>query len=108
MSRSTRTRISTGLGLLLTVASLSSACTARYSQSLVGTIPKPTGQPVNSTATGFSFLQIVLSEPTPAHEQVSNLMANCRELTGVEIDYRELVIIIVSIPRVSVTGTCVS
>ena len=92
------------LGLLAVVAL--PACTLRYSQSLAGAIPEPTGSEVRSSDAGFSLLQITLNEPTHAHEQVKSLMGACSRLTNVEVDYRELSFLILGIPRVTVTGHC--
>lgn len=100
-------RVALRVALAGVLLGLFSACTARYSQSLVARIPKGSGEIVTSTATGLAIFQITVEEPTPAHQQVSALMANCKELTGVEVDYRDLFIIVVSIPRVTVTGRCV-
>ena len=91
----------------LAVAALSTACTIRYSQSVTGSVPTASGSPVESSETGFSFLQITFQEPRPAHEQIATLMGRCRELRHVEVDYRELSFILFGIPRVSVRGTCV-
>ena len=86
---------------------LSAACTARYSQSLSGAIPKTQGTPVSSSATGLSVFGIAFNEPTPAHEQVMQLIGACQSLNAVEVDYREKVFVIVGIPEVSVKATCV-
>jgi hypothetical protein len=93
----------------LAVAALLAAlgCTQRYSQALTGVIPKAQGNLVKSSDTGFSFLGIAISEPRPAHEQVQVLLAPCTELVRVEVDYREVVVLIIGFPTIAVTGTCV-
>ena len=93
--------------VLLVVLSTSNACTARYSQALAARIPQAQGKEVTSSDAGFSLFQIVLSEPKPAHEQAAALLGPCKELTNVEVDYRELLFVIIGFPRVTVTGTCV-
>jgi len=98
------TRMALLFGLLAVIAL--PACTIRYSQSLAGAIPEPTGSEVRSSDAGFSLFQIALSEPTHAHEQVKSLMGACSRLTNVEVDYRELSFAILGIPRVTVTGYC--
>jgi hypothetical protein len=91
---------------LIGTALLPSACTVRHSQSLTGAIPTSTGTEVRSRDTGFALLDITLSEPTPAHEQVVALMSRCSKLTRVEVDYRTLSFILFSIPSVTLTGLC--
>jgi len=99
----------TRIVLLLTLAiAAGTGCTVRYSQALVGTLPQETGSQVRSSATGFELLSIALTEPTPAHEQVQSLMGACKKLTRVEVDYRQLFFILFGIPRITVTGQCVS
>lgn len=100
-------RLSSIATVLVICALATSGCTIRYSQSLVGAIPNKAGSQVRSSDTGFSLFQITLSEPTPAHEQVMSLMGACNELTQVEVDYREILFVIIGIPRVTVTGNCV-
>jgi hypothetical protein len=91
---------------LLGPAIVLAACTVRHSQSLTGAIPTSTGTEVRSRDTGFALLDITLSEPTPAHEQVVALMSRCSKLTRVEVDYRTLSFILFSIPSVTLTGLC--
>lgn len=86
---------------------LTGACTARFSQSLTGSIPATQGTKTTASDTGLSIFYIVVREPKPAHELVSSLMANCKQLVRVQVDYRELVYVIVGIPKVEVTGYCV-
>jgi hypothetical protein len=86
---------------------LSAACTARYSQSLSGQIPNSKGTLVSSSATGLSVFGIAFNEPTPAHEQVMQLIGACRSLNAVQVDYREKVFVIVGIPEISVKATCI-
>ncbi len=83
------------------------ACTARYSQSLSGAIPKSPGTEVSTNATGFTLFQIAISEPTPAHEQITQLLGGCQRLDAVEVDYRETVFVILGIPKIGVKATCV-
>jgi hypothetical protein len=83
-----------------------SGCTIRFSQSLAGKIPNTPGNEVRSSDSGFSFLQITFSEPTPAHEQVTSLFGACTALNKVEVDYRTLSFILFGIPKVTVTGIC--
>ena len=93
---------------LVSTIFLQAACTARYSQSLSGAIPQVQGKPVSTESTGLTVFGIAFSEPTPAHEQVTELMGGCQSLNAVEVDYREMVFLIVGIPKVSVEATCVS
>jgi len=86
---------------------LTGACTARFSQSLTGSIPATQGTKTTASDTGLSIFNIVVDEPQPAHELVTGLLASCKQLVRVQVDYRELVIIIVGIPKVEVTGYCV-
>ncbi len=65
------------------------------------------GTRVRSSDSGFALFGIVLSEPTSAHEQVVSLMGGCTELTKVEVDYRELSVFIVGIPKVTIVANCV-
>ena len=95
-----------GLGLVVTL-SLQTACTARYSQSLGGSIPMETGRSVSTEATGFTLFGIAISDPTPAHEQVSQMMGGCESLNAVEVDYREMWFVILGIPKVKVSATCI-
>jgi len=88
--------------LLLTVG-----CTARFSQSLTGSIPPTQGTRAVASDTGLSILGIVVDEPQPAHELATGLVRNCKQLVRVQVDYRELFILIVGIPKVEVTGYCV-
>jgi hypothetical protein len=81
-------------------------CTIRYSQSLASSMPQSEGREVRSNDTGFSLLNIALSEPDSAHEQVRALIGACSRLTKVQVDYRELSFILFGIPRVSVKGIC--
>ena len=99
-------RLLLGLCLLLVLAPVA-ACTARYSQSLSGAIPKAQGTPVSSSATGLSVFAIAFSEPTSAHEQVMQLIGGCESLNTVQVDYREMTFIILGIPKVSVKATCI-
>lgn len=69
-------------------------------------IPETTGSEVRSSDAGFSLLQITLSDPTHAHDQVKSLMGACSRLTNVEVDYRELSFAIIGFPRVTVAGYC--
>lgn len=82
------------------------ACTARYSQSLSGAIPQVPGRNVQTSATGFTLFGIAISDPTPAHEQISQLMGGCKSLNAVEVDYREKMFFIMGIPKISVKATC--
>jgi hypothetical protein len=93
-------------GLLLALG-LSSACTARYSQSLAGAIPDDKGPTVSSMSKGLSILGIKKEEPKAAHEQALALLQGCRRLTAVEVDYREKFYFVVSKPQISLKGTCV-
>ena len=93
--------------VLLACSVLTASCTIRYSQSLASSMPRSEGRAVRSTDTGFSLLNITLSEPTSAHEQVRSLIGACSRLTKVQVDYRELSFILFGIPRVSVEGVCV-
>ena len=96
------------MSLVLMVGMLvSTGCTIRYSQSLAGRIPKEAGTQVRSSDAGFELLNIALNEPTPAHEQVMGLMGACKSLTQVEVDYRALNFLLLSLPRVTVTGQCI-
>ena len=95
------------VSLLASLVALGSGCTIRYSQALAGAIPDTAGTPVRSSDTGFSLLNIALSEPRHAHEQVTSLMGACSKLTKVEVDYRDLYFLLFSIPRVTVVGNCV-
>jgi len=97
----------TRLAVWLVVGFFLSACTIRYSQSLTPRLPPPSGSEVTASAQGFAFLQLVISEPKPAHELAAGLMGNCQELTRVQVDYRELSFLIFSFPKVTVTGNCV-
>ena len=99
-------RILVGICLLLNLVPLV-ACTARYSQSLSGAIPKSQGTPVSSSATGLSVFAIAFSEPTSAHEQVTQLIGGCEMLNTVQVDYRETTFLILGIPKVSVKAICV-
>ena len=93
---------------LLVIAGLAlPACTIRYSQSLAGRIPAEQGTQVRSSDAGFEFINIAISEPTPAHEQVASLMGACSSLTEVEVDYRSLNFLIIGFPRVTITGNCI-
>ena len=93
-------------GLLLALGS-SSACTARYSQSLAGAIPNDKGPTVSSMSKGLSILGIKTEEPKAAHEQALALLEGCRRLTAVEVDYREKFYFVISKPQISLEGTCV-
>jgi len=93
-------------GLLL-VLGLSSACTARYSQSLAGAIPNDKGPTVSSTSKGLSILGMKKEEPKAAHEQAVAMLQGCRRLTAVEVDYRERYYFLFSKPQISLRGTCV-
>lgn len=95
------------LGLLVSASIVAVGCTTRYSQSLTGTIPRANGTEVRSSDTGFSLFGIALDEPRSAHEQVLSLLGPCSSLTKVWVDYRELTFIILGIPKVTVSGTCV-
>jgi hypothetical protein len=92
---------------LLRALAMATGCTTRYSQSLAGSLPRSTGREVESHDTGFSVLGIAVREPTPAHTQVTQLLASCSELRLVEVYYRETVFLILGSPRVTVTATCV-
>ncbi len=94
------------VSLVATAGSLV-GCTARYSQSLVGSIPAAAGEEVQSKDTGLSIISIAVDEPISAYEQVSSLLQECKELRRVEIDYRDLSFVVFSIPSVRVTGMCV-
>ena len=102
--RALRASLVTGLVASLLVTS---ACTARYSQSLTGAIPATEGTRATAADTGLSIFGIVVDEPKPAHELVSGMIAGCKQLVRVQVDYRELVVVFVGIPRVEVTGYCV-
>ena len=82
-------------------------CTARFSQSLTGSIPATQGTKATASDTGLAIFGIVVDEPQPAHELVTGMMGNCKQLVRVQVDYREMLIIIVGIPKVEVTGYCV-
>ncbi len=99
----------TFLLLIFVLAFTCSGCTARYSQSLAGSIPNEQGSQVSSRSAGFTLFSIALSEPSSAAEQVIRLMHenNCNRMNLVEIDYRELLFPFFGIPKVKVTGTCV-
>ena len=97
----------TRLALWLVVGLFSSACTIRYSQSLTARLPPPSGSEVKASAQGFALLQLVISEPKPAHELVAGLMGQCQELNHVQVDYRELSFLLFSLPKVTVTANCV-
>jgi hypothetical protein len=95
------------LTLLLVPLLVLGACTARYSQSLSGGIPKSTGTSVSTNATGLTLFGIAVTEPTPAHEQITQLIGGCERLDAVEVDYRETVFLILGIPKIGVKATCV-
>ena len=86
---------------------LQTACTARYSQSLSGAIPQVAGRPVSTSSTGFTLFGIAISDPTPAHEQVQQMMGGCKSLNAVEVDYREKMFLILGIPKISIKASCV-
>ena len=90
----------------LAITATSAACTARYSQSLVGRIPSSSGQEVSSSDAGLSIFAVVVNEPTSAAEQVGSLLGACNRLTKVQVDYREILFFIVGIPKISITATC--
>ncbi|UCE85314.1 MAG: hypothetical protein JSU66_13330 [Deltaproteobacteria bacterium] len=91
---------------LLVGALLTTGCTIRYSQSLASAMPQTDGREVRSNDTGFSLLNITLSEPDSAHDQVRALIGACSRLTKVQVDYRELSFVLFGIPKVSVKGIC--
>ena len=93
--------------LFLSSFALSGACTARYSHSLSGPIPKASGTEVSSSSTGLSVFAITFTEPDPAHKQVISLLGACNSLDNVQVDYREKVFLIVGIPEISVKANCV-
>jgi hypothetical protein len=95
------------LVLLLVPLLTLGACTARYSQSLSGAIPKSNGTLVSTNATGLTLFGIAITEPTPAHEQITQLIGGCERLDAVEVDYRETVFLVLGIPKVGVKATCV-
>jgi hypothetical protein len=86
---------------------LSAGCTARFSQSLAGSMPAQEGELKSASDTGLSILGIAVQEPKPAHELVTGLLANCKQLVRVQVDYRELVFVVVGLPKVTVAGYCV-
>lgn len=96
------------LGMLFLSSVISqTGCTARYSQSLSGAIPQVEGRPVSTEATGFTLFGIAISDPTPAHEQITQMMGGCKSLNAVEVDYREMWFVILGIPKIQVAATCV-
>ena len=97
--------LSVMLSAFLTASAV--GCTTRYSQTLTGTIPQTSGRNVESSDSGFSFLGITLDEPRSAHEQVTSLLIECSALNKVEVDYRELLVLIFGIPKVSIQADCV-
>ncbi len=96
------------IGVLVLLVMVS-GCTIRYSKTGAEDSAAATGTTVSKHSTGLEIFAITVNDPTPARDLIAAVRTenNCKNLSNIEVDYRNLYIIIVGIPRVTVTGTCV-
>lgn len=91
------------IGLALLVCWIGSACTWRYSQTLVGDIRQVQQRPVENEDSGIQVFGITFTEPRSAHELLS---IPC-DSPLVQTDYRGVFYYFVLIPSVQTTTYCV-
>jgi len=80
-------------------------CTVRYSRVIDGVAPT-SGRRVSASSTGLQILQIEINDTASAASLVNQLKGGCKSLKNVEIDYRTTVILIVDIPKLTVSADC--
>jgi hypothetical protein len=91
-----------GLGALaLTLA----GCTIRHSRTLDNASPT-TARRVSASSTGLEIFSIEINDTASAASLVSQLKGGCKSLKNVDVDYRTMVILIVGIPKLTVSADC--
>jgi hypothetical protein len=61
---------------------------------------------VSTSSTGLQILQIEVNDTASAASLVNQLRAGCKSLKNVEVDYRTMGILIVDIPKLTVSADC--
>lgn len=91
-----------GLGALaLTLA----GCTIRHSRTLDNVSPT-TARRVSASSTGLEIFSIEINDTASAASLVNQLKGGCKSLKNVDVDYRTMGILIVGIPRLTVSADC--
>lgn len=101
------TRTLSLISCLLLIGLVASACTKKYSHTLVGSIDRMAAMKGNNYDSGLDVLYIVFSEPAGARE----VMGDICPAQMAQVDYRASYVqyrgIRVSYPRVEVTRYCI-
>ncbi len=80
-------------------------CTMRYSRTLDNVAPS-SGRRVSASSTGLEILQIEINDTASADKLAKQAGGACKALKNVETDYRSMGILIVGIPKLTVSADC--
>lgn len=80
-------------------------CTMRHSRTLDNTGPVA-GRRVSASSTGLEILNIEINDTASADKLAKQISGGCKALRNVETDYRTMGILIVGIPRLTVSADC--
>jgi hypothetical protein len=80
-------------------------CTMRHSRTLDNAGPV-VGRRVSASSTGLEILSIEINDTQSADKLAKQIGGSCKALRNVETDYRTMGILIVGIPRLTVSADC--
>lgn len=83
----------------------STGCTMRHSRTVTD-VGAAGGRRVSTSSTGLEILSIEINDTESADKLASQLRSGCSALTNIEVDYRTMGILIVGIPKLTVSGDC--
>jgi hypothetical protein len=88
-------------GLML----VATGCTIRHSRTLDNAGPS-SARRVSASSTGLEIFSIEVNDTESADKLAKQLSGGCKALKNVEADYRTMGILIVGIPKLTVSADC--
>jgi hypothetical protein len=93
-----------GVALLGTLIAVPS-CTIRHSRTLDNSAPT-TVRRVSASSTGLEVFGIQVNDTASASTLLEQAGSGCKAFRNVEVDYRSTALFFVSIPRLTVSASC--